>query len=87
MLPIQLGVIARFLTVMAVGLTFLKFELAGVGFGSPLLIIIAVWHISNTKTKCAKGLSLSAADCHNRPDHSAELFVEGRKTLKAIKEL
>jgi hypothetical protein len=48
---------------------------------------MAVWQASNLKKKCAKWPLLSAEGCHTLPDHSVELFAEGRRALKAVKAL
>jgi hypothetical protein len=39
------------------------------------------------RKKGAKWPLLSAEGCHTLPDHSAELFADGRRSLKAVKAL
>jgi hypothetical protein len=53
---------------------------------SSLQIVKAVWHASNLK-KGTKRPLLSAEGCHFLTDHSAELFTEGRRALKAVKTI
>jgi hypothetical protein len=48
---------------------------------------MAVWHASKFEKKSVRWPLLSAEGCHTLPDQSAELFAEGRRTLKAIKAL
>ncbi len=71
-----------------------------VGCDSPLQIVMAVWRPFCLNLNflgrvwqplltimVRKRPLLSANSCHNRPDHSADLFAEGRSAIKAIKAL
>jgi hypothetical protein len=53
---------------------------------SSLQIVMAIWHASNLKKLRQRPL-LFTEGCHTLTDHSAELFAEGRRALKAIKSL
>jgi hypothetical protein len=72
--------------VMAVWHTFLYLNLLG-WCDIQLQIVMAVGRASNLKKKSAKWPLLSAEGCHILTDHSAELFAEGRRALKAVKAL
>ncbi len=53
---------------------------------SPLQIVMAVGTLQILK-KSTKRPFLSVEGCHILPDHSAELFAEGRRALKAVKTI